>query len=380
MSEPDAIAGALKLAADSLDATAYYDAFAGQPAAGQPAAATTPTAPATAPTPGDNTEPAAIQLPFKNFTAEVNVGRFYLREVDAQNLQLVARLDRHHVLLKPARLTLNGAPVNASVDMDLGVPGFKYDMTFSANGVPVEPLANSFSPTYRGQAKGTLIANANLKGAGLTGRSLQKTLTGDANLNFTNANIQIVGPKVKAVMTPIALVLGTPELLRSPLNYLTANLRAANGQIEVPGFIAHSDAFIGESRGVIPIAEVLKDSPLNQDIEVSLARNLANKLRFSKVPTNAAYMKLPTFVRLKGTLGSPEPKTDKAVIVALTAAGIGGAIGGRAGGILEEVGSLLGGKPAPAATTTNAAGPTATNAQPQNPVSDLINLFKKPKK
>jgi len=376
-SKTNAITGNLKLAADSLDVTRYYDLFGEQPKPGETTTTTTvaPTAPL------DNKEPEPVKLPFRNFTVEAAIGRFYLREVDAQNLQLVARLDSGRVLLKPAQLTLNGAPISASADVDLSVPGFKYDVTFSANGVPVEPLANSFSPTYRGQARGTLIATANLKGAGITGRSLQKTLTGDANLNFTNANIQIVGPKAKAVMTPIALVLGAPELLRSPLDYLAAHFRAGNGNLEIPTFTAHSDAFLAQSQGVIPIADVLSESPLNQDIEVSLARNLANKLRFANVPTNVAYMKLPTFVRLKGTLGSPEPKTDKAVIFALTAAGIGGAVGGKTGGILEGVGALLGSKPTPAAVpATNAPGSTATNVQPQSPVSDLINLFKKPKK
>jgi uncharacterized protein involved in outer membrane biogenesis len=372
-SKPNAITGALKLAADSLDATAYYDAFAGQPAS---ETATPPPAATSAST--DNTEPAAIKLPFNNFIAEVSVGRFYLREVDAQNFQLVVKLDSGHLLLKPAQLTLNGAPISATVDLDLSMPGFKYDVTFSANGVPVEPLANSFSPTYRGQAKGTIIASANLKGAGVTGRSLQKTLTGDANLNFTNANIQIVGPKVKAVLTPIAFVLGAPELLRSPLKHLAANLRAATGKIEVPVFAARTDALTVQSQGVVPIADVLTDSPLDQDIEISLARNLANKLRLSSAPTNADYVKLPTFVRLKGTLGNPKAKTDSAVILTLTAASFTGGSGGK---ILEGVGGLLGGKPAPAAApATNAARSTATNVQPQSPVSDLINIFKKPKK
>src|SRR6185295_14639859 len=124
-----------------------------------------------------------------------------------------------HVLLKPAQLTLNGAPVTATADIDLSVPGYKYDVTFSANGVPVEPMANSFSPTYRGQAKGNLIASAQIKGAGVTGVNLKKTLDGTVSFSFTNANIQIVGPKMKAVLTPIALVLGAPELLSSPMDY-----------------------------------------------------------------------------------------------------------------------------------------------------------------
>lgn len=397
-SKTNAITGSLRLMADSLDVTRYYDLFTGGPKTAAPE-----TAPAAAPT--DNTEPAAVKLPFRDFTFEASVQRFYLHEVEATNFQFVAKLDGSRVLLKPAQLFLNGAPVTATADLDLGVPGYKYDVSFTANGVPVEPLANTFSPTYRGQAQGRLIANGQLKGAGVTGLNLKKSLAGTVNFSFTNANIQIVGPKVKAVLTPIALVLGAPELLRSPLDFVNASLRAGNGQIEVPQFIAHSAAFRAYSAGAIPMADVLKDSRLNQDIEIELPRELANKLRFTNVPTNVTYMKLPTFVHLRGTLGAPDTKTDKLVIVGLTAAGIGGALGNKGGSILQGVGQLLGGAlqpvaPAtnpPATTTTNAparpgtnaptkfstnapAPPPATNAPPASPLNNLLDLLTKPKK
>ena len=373
-SQTNALTGNLKLAADALDMTRYYDLFAGEP---KPA---TTEAPAT---PSDNKEPDAVKLPFRNLTFEATIGRFYLREVDAANFQFVAKLDGGHVLLKPAQLTLNGAPITATADLDLSVPGFKYDVVFSANGVPVEPLANSFSPTYRGQAKGVLIASGQIKGAGVTGVNLKRTLTGQAYLNFTNANIQIVGPKMKMVLSPIAFVLGAPELLGSPLDYLTANLRAGNGKIEVPNFVAHSAAFRADSAGAIPIADVLKDSPLHQDIEISLARDLVNKLRFSNVPTNVAYAKLPTFAHLRGTLGTPDPKTDKLVILGLTATGLGGALGSKTGGILQGVGGLLGGNLQPAAPATNPtpkAFEAGTNSPPQQQPVNILDLFKKPKK
>jgi hypothetical protein len=286
--------------------------------------------------------------------------------------------------LNPCQLVLNGAPVSATADLDLGVPGYKYDISFGADGIPVEPLANTFSPTYRGQAKGTLIAKAQMKGAGVTGRSLKSSLNATASFSFTNANIRIVGPKVKAVLIPISVALRAPELLQSPLDYLNASLRAGSGKIEVTGFTAHSAMFRAESQGVIPISDVLNNSPLNQPIEVYLPRELLAKLRFSNVPTNNAYAKLPHFVQLQGTLGKPDPKTDKLVIAGLTAGGLGGAIGGKAGGILQGVSGLLGGNLQPTPSQTNSTPATtnapATNVQPQDPVKDILNLLKKPKK
>jgi len=370
-SKSSAIAGNLKLAADSFDATAYYDLFAGKGKASETKSSSSPASAkseaASASSSEGQTEPGAMKLPVGSFVCDANIGRFYLRQVDISNLVATATLDGSHVVIKPCRLTLNGAPVNATVDLDLGVPGYKYDITFNANKVPLQPLANSFSPTYGDKAQGDLVASIQIQGAGVTGRSLQQSLTGQITLSLTNANIQIVGPKVKAVLTPIALVLGAPEVLSSPLDSVSADLQLGNGKIVIRKFVAHSAAFLAESQGTIPIANVLMDSPLNQPVDIALAQGIANKLRFFNLPSQGSYMKLPTFVRLTGTLGDPSARTDKAVIAGLTAQGIAGAVGGRAGGILQGISGLLTGQPS---ATTNAPSGNQSII-PFNP-SDLL--------
>ena len=281
-----------------------------------------------------------------------------------------AKLDSGHVVVKPCQFMLNGAPVNATVDLDLGVPGYKYDISFHADKVPVAPLANSFSPTYSDKAKGDLIANLQIKGAGITGRSLQKSLTGQASFTFTNASIQIVGPKVKAVLAPIAFVLGASELLSSPLDYISADLRFGDGKIETRKFVAHSAAFVATSQGTIPIADVLKNSPLSQPVDIALAQDVAGRLQFVNTRTEGSYARLPTFVHLTGTLGDPSAKTDKAVLAGVTAQSIAGAVGGRAGGIVQGIGGLLTGQP----PATN----SPSSNQPILPINPL-DLFRRPR-
>jgi hypothetical protein len=374
-SQTNAITGNVKLAADSLDATAYYDLFAAKNKSAETKSSVQPSSGKSATVSASSEqqqEPAAVTLPVRNFTCEVTIGRFYLRQIDVSNLVTTARLDGGHVVIKPCQLTLNGAPVNASVDLDLGVPGYKYDIVFNADKVPLAPLANSFSPTYSDKAQGNLIASIQVKGAGITGRSLQKDLTGQVNLSLTNANIQIVGSKVKAVLTPIALVLGAPELLSSPLDYVTANLQLGGGKIETRKFVAHSAAFLAESQGTIPIADVLMNSPLNQPVEIALAGGVGGKLGFANLPAEGSYTKLPTFVHLTGTLGDPAARTDKAVIAGLTAQGVAGAVGGRTGGILQGIGGLLTGQPAGG---TNAP----SGNEPILPVNPL-DLFRQPRR
>ncbi len=371
-SNTNGITGRLKFASEALDATACYDLFARTDE-------TMPSQPT--PSPMSNAtakEPAAMTLPFRNLICEAAIGRFYLRQVDIMNFRTTVTLDGGHVAIKPCQLTLNGAPVTASVELDLGVPGYGYDIAVNGARIPLAPLVNSFSATYRDRARGELLVGLQVKGSGVTGRQMQQTLAGQITLIVTNANIQVVGPKLKNVLVPIAIVLGSPELLSTPLDYIHADLQLGNGKIETRKFIAHSGALLAESHGAIPIAGVLMDSPLSQPVEVSLPRALASKLRFGNVPVDAEYMKLPTFVHLAGTLGDPSAKTDRAVIIGLTASGIGGTMGGKGGGVLRGIGGILSGQ-SPAAT--NAPSVTTTNKPPdgQSAPINLLDLFKKRK-
>src|SRR6185295_5277286 len=174
---------------------------------------------------GPGPEPAPVTLPFQNFTTELSIGRFYLREVAITNWQTGVKLDGSRVTVNPCQLTLNGAPVQASVALNLGVPGYEYDVTFSGDKIPVEPLANSFSPEYRGQAKGELLASAQIKGAGTSDANLRKNLSGRLDFTFTNAIIQLSGERARRLITPIALVLRLPELKQTPINWLDTAVR-----------------------------------------------------------------------------------------------------------------------------------------------------------
>ena len=168
-SKTKAIQGQLKLAADSLDLTRYYDLFAG----GTNLAAKSAAAPATASASADQ-EPAAVSLPLRNFTFAVDIGRVYLHEVAISNLLATVKVDGGHILLKPFQLALNGAPVNATADIDLGVRGYQYKFSFAAQNIPLAPLVSTLQPARAGQMGGTLTAAAQINGAGITGASLKK--------------------------------------------------------------------------------------------------------------------------------------------------------------------------------------------------------------
>lgn len=403
-SKTNATTGSLKLVAEALDVTRYYDLFAGDSRATAkpaPVAATTPAA-------DPNKEPDAVMLPLRDFTFDASIGRFYLREVAITNLQTTVKLDGGHVVVKPFQLALNGAPVSATVDADLGVPGFKYDVVFNADKIPLAPLVNSFVPERKGQIAGTTTANAQIKGAGVTGANLQKHLTGQFSMLATNMDLSIANVRSPMINTIINVIVGIPDLIRnpaamvgnllgsltgasrprsgwadqltaSPISVIDVRGNAGNGRVELLTAEVRSAAFQATAAGAIGLDRVLTNSTILFPVKVSLSRELGDKIGLvtADTPTNQVYVALPDFLKMKGTLGEPKADINKLALVGLaakTGAGvaqnIGGATGEKVGGILGAVGGLFGAGAAQPPTGTNA--PAATNASPVVPVGNLL--------
>src|SRR5205823_3552979 len=118
------------------------------------------------------------------------------------------------------KLFLNGAPVTASVDADVSVPGYKYNFVLNAQKVPLAPLVNSFQPERKGQVSGTAIAEANISGIGITGENLQKNLKGNFNFNSTNLNLSIQNVQNKMLKAICEVIVAIPALSANPSSAL----------------------------------------------------------------------------------------------------------------------------------------------------------------
>lgn len=398
ISNLSAITGNVKLTADALDITSYYD----QLSAMKPAVAQTAPTPATsAPASNPNQEPAAVKLPLKNFVADLNIGHLFLREVDIANWQTTVLLDGGHVLVKPCQLTLNAAPINATVDLDLGVPGYTYDVAFRADAIPLTPLVNSFAPDRKGQIAGTTSANAQIKGAGITGTNLQKNLAGSFDFAATNMNLSIANVRSPLINGIINVVIGIPDLIKNPLaalggmlggskksgwaDQLTAspidtialNAVAGDGKVTLSQAQVRSSAFQVLATGTVTLNPVLTNSAIQIPVQIQLSRSLGSQIGLvnSDTPTNAAYVPMPQLLTMQGTVGTPKTVLNKEALLLLAAKagggigeGIGGATGQQAKSVFGAVEGLIGGKSNP---STNAA---STNAAP---AAGLMNLFKK---
>jgi AsmA family len=342
MSKTNAVEGGLKLSAESLDVTPYYDLFAEKPKATAEKSSPKATAPAAPQSQPGNQEPAAVKLPIRALTMDVNIGRFYLREIAITNFHLAEKIEGSRISMPTFELAVNGAPIKSQLDMDLGVRGYRYEMALNGDKIPLEPLANSFLPDKKGMYKGEMLMNVQLKGAGMTGASLQKNLNGQCNFTFTNANIQIVSPRLKRFLTPVSILLRAPDLLDSPLNWVVVASEMGNGKIKVNTLNLVSPTFIMTTAGEMPIAEVLTNSPFHKwPVDFYLRRSLAQKIGMlpANTPPDAAYVKMPNFLQIVGTLGDPKADINERAL----AGSIVGRVVEKVPGLNEKTGGLLGG-------------------------------------
>ncbi|HXI71187.1 MAG TPA: AsmA family protein [Verrucomicrobiae bacterium] len=396
--QADAITGNIKVAAESLDVTRYYDLLSSL----KPATNNAPVASSPKPAANPNQEPDAMKLPLKNFTFDLNIGHLFLREVDIAGWQTTALIDGGHVVLKPCQLALNGAPIKATTDLNLGVPGYTYDVTFNADAIPLAPLVDSFAPDRKGQIKGATSIGVAVKGAGVTGASLQKNLAGQFNFATTNMDLSIANIRSPLINAVINVIVGLPDLIRnptaalgsifgstkkggfadaltaSPIDAITLQASAGGGQVKLQSAEVRSAAFQALASGQIDLAANLTNSTIAIPVRVTLSRSLASQIGLvdATTPANAVYVAMPDFLKMEGTIGQPQTKIDKLALVQLAAKtggglikGIGGAGGQKAGSAIGAIEGLFGGSKS---TTTNST-PATTNA---SPIGGLLKLFK----
>lgn len=386
MSKPN-VEGTLKLAADSIDVTSYMDMFmpSNAPAKTASAAPAAKSAPAATPAPAanPNQEPAAMHFPVRNFTAAVDIKRFYLREIDIAGLQATTKIDDAHIVVNPFQLTLNGAPVSATVDADLGVPGFKYDVALNATSVPLPPFVDSFAPQNKGMVGGTISAQAKVTGAGITGASLQTNLVGQFNINTTNLNLSATNMPTKTLKVLVGAVAQVPGLVanaggtglgllqnaiglgsstnvdmtKSAVEVIATKGTMGSGKIEISQLLIQSPAFQAQAPGTITLAAVLTNSTLNIPASVALERSVAQKCYLATANDTNAYSQLPPFLTVTGTVGNPQKHLETTALLkfALQQATSQGAAGkGSTGQILQGVSGLFG-------SSTNSSGTNTTS-------------------
>ena len=339
--------GVLNVDSASLDLTPYMDLFMSptETNTGSPAPDTQDKEESVTAAPSAN-EPKPLEVPLGEFDAHVEIGKLFARELSVQDFKSRMLWQTNTLHLEPLSMQVNDGPVQASLLMDFTQPDWEYKVNFDAQNVPVQAITDTLDPANKGKVSGLVFAKGDWSGAGLTEPSLQRNLSGSMSLQYKDANIELVSPTIRLLMSPITALLRLPELMKTPISGLEANMSVQNQTLSLKDTKVLSDAFQVHTGGEIPLANVLTNSVLNLPVEFHLERSIAKKSNLipSSAPKDTPFVKLPDFVKLQGTFGKPETKTDKLVLSGLlvkSAAGLPLNVGEGAVNALKGVGNFL---------------------------------------
>lgn len=371
---------AVNLSSASMDLTPYMDLLTAH------AETTTDTPQAQNATPepaSQSAEPAPLDVPLGELDAQLDIGKLFMRELSLQAFKGRMLWQTNTLHLEPVSMQLNDAPVQASLHMDFTKPDWGYDMNFDVQNIPVQALTDTLDPANKGKVSGLLTAKGDWSGAGLTEPALQQHLSGSMSMQYSEANIELVSPTVRLLMTPITALLRLPELMKAPITGMEAHVGVQNQVLSLKDTKVLSDAFQVHTGGDIPLANVLTNSVLNLPVAFHLERSIARKSNLipSSAPKDAPFVKLPDFVSLQGTVGKPETKTDKLVLSGLlmkSAAGLPLNVGEGAVNALKGVGNFLVGDSGKKENEEAGAGDPKKEGEQESPggVLQQVNPFK----
>ncbi|HON07897.1 MAG TPA: AsmA family protein, partial [Verrucomicrobiota bacterium] len=204
LEKTSAIAGNVNLTSDSIDLTPIFEILSATTASTNTSVNPTPQ-----PTTSAEAEMPPVTLPLSNFVFQASIKKLYLNSLEVVNILAATKINGGQVELNPFQLALNNTPVNFNAKLNLGVPGYQYDIAAKVPGLNLSPIISSLKPDLATTVNGVLYSDIVVKGAGTTGKSLKENLNGKVLFNLTNANIQVVSSKtIKTILTPIVLILG----------------------------------------------------------------------------------------------------------------------------------------------------------------------------
>ena len=333
--------GNLIIESPSMDLTSYYDLVSGSGEEETEASADSETV-----TQQPAPEPAPLEVPMGELDVKLDIAKLIVRDLSVKSLKAHALWQTNKLTLKPISMTINEGPLNADLAMDFTKPNWGYALAFQADQIPLQAFADTLDPSKKGQVSGMLSGQANWSGAGLMEPALQQNLNGSMSVKYSDANIELVSPKVRLLMTPITALLRLPELLKAPINGIETNLKVEKQTLALNEFKVLSDAFQVQAAGDIPLDNVLTNSVLNLPVGFYLERSIAKKSSLipSGAPKDTPFVKLPDFVKMEGTIGAPKTKTDKLVLSGMlmkSAAGLPLNVGEGAVNVLKDVGGFL---------------------------------------
>jgi len=253
------------------------------------------------------------------FTAQIKIGRLYLRQLVAENWNATLRIENGRARLAPCTFKLNDAPVSLETAFNPSRPAETLQLHAEAEGLPLAPLAASFLAAEPGEYVGDLFGSLDMKTA--PNAVFPQNLEGQGQLTVTNLALRVLPKWAKDVLVPTAAALRAPELISSLPEYATAVFQAGNGVLQIKDALVASRLFIAQPKGTVRLAADPAQCQINLPVDFALSVNLLRRMKIQGLPQGPlpGFANLPNFVQVKGTLAAWKTQINQTALAGLLA-------------------------------------------------------------
>ncbi len=285
---------------------------------------------------------ANFSPPLDRLDLAVDVRLLRLRELVISNWVARATVRSNALDVGVFSLRLNESPINVRLHATNSAAASTFEVATEIEALRFAPVVRTFSPDWQGLAEADLYASVRLRGSARAGQSPLSAAVGDIYLGITNANFQPLSQRWRNTLRPVGLLLQSPELFSSPINWAYCHSRLTNQTLATENLTVISDAYVMDASAAIALADDFKSSDIPRTpVDLYLSRNLITQIGLLKgADTNqlARYVKLPNFMHVSGTIGEPAVETDKLKLTGMTIGKAGDFVGGTAGDVLKRLG------------------------------------------
>jgi hypothetical protein len=124
------------------------------------------------------------------------LGKIVMKDISYEKVEIseglgIIKISDNKVYIKPFEMTVNESKMNVAGFIDLGVKGFKYDLSSDVKELPIDTFISIFQPELQGTVSGGIKTfDFKLKGQGVSRKHLKKNLTAKGALSLNNIQIE----------------------------------------------------------------------------------------------------------------------------------------------------------------------------------------------
>ncbi|MEC4675534.1 MAG: AsmA family protein [Nitrospirota bacterium] len=250
-------------------------------------------------------EPGPVELKL-TARGDIDIKKTVYRGLSITNFSARYELkDNIFKIIKMRGDTLSGN-FTVSSSLDLNRKGTRYSVSADIRGIKLQDVTKAFAPKAEDKLYGTVIATAEISGAGVTKENIKRNLKGNGRFSIADGAI-----KNDDVGRGLLMFLGLRELKEIEIQKADGRFTIAGGIINLTTLITNRDLILDAS-GAIGLDETL-DIGINVRVAERLAPKLISQSAISGfLSEEKGWSSIP--LRVAGTLSKPSYSVDTRTI------------------------------------------------------------------